>query len=209
MKTIYFVRHGSTEGNEGNVYQHPETPLSEKGVEQAKILATRFETIPLELLVTSDMKRALMTAEEISKHNKVPLEKNPLFREILRPSAVHGKSGEDAEAKRIMDEIKSNIDDPTYHHSDEENFFDLKERGVKALEFLESHPSEHIAVVTHGHILRLMLGLIIFGKELTGSTFRNLIKSFYVANTGITVCKPYEGRLSIRTWNDYAHLGEI
>jgi hypothetical protein len=29
MKTVYFVRHGSTESNEQGAYQHASTPLSE------------------------------------------------------------------------------------------------------------------------------------------------------------------------------------
>ena len=209
MKTIYFIRHGSTAGNEGGAYQQPDTPLSPAGAKQAKVLAQRFESISADVVISSDMARALRTAEEISLHNNFPLEQNPLFREILRPSVVRGRSTEDPEVKQIMDEIKARLDDPTYHHSDEENFFDLKKRGKKALSYLESRKEENIVVVTHGHILRLILGLIVFGDELTGTTYKKLLKTFYAANTGITMCKEFEGKLSIHTWNDHEHLGEI
>jgi len=39
MKTVYFVRHGSTEGNENGAYQHVHTPLSELGRGQAEFVA--------------------------------------------------------------------------------------------------------------------------------------------------------------------------
>lgn len=34
MKTLYFIRHGSTLGNEAGRYQQKDTPLSETGLQQ-------------------------------------------------------------------------------------------------------------------------------------------------------------------------------
>jgi broad specificity phosphatase PhoE len=208
MNTVYFVRHGSTPGNEGNVYQHPDTPLSENGIEQAKAVARRFESIKADVIISSDMSRAITTAEEISKHNNTRLEINSLFKEILRPSVVRGKSTEQAEVADIMDQIKANWENPAWHHSDEENFYDLKERGMKALEHLYSRKEDSIIVVSHGHYLRMLIGLIIFGDDLTAQIYKRISKTFYTANTGITMCTLFEGKLSINTWNDYEHLGE-
>src|SRR5262245_40422181 len=52
MKTVYFVRHGSTEGNEQRAYQHLQTPLSELGRRQVEVVARRFERIPVDIVIT-------------------------------------------------------------------------------------------------------------------------------------------------------------
>jgi phosphoserine phosphatase len=208
-KTIYFVRHGSTTGNEAGEYQLPTIELSEKGMRQARELGKRFKNIPLDIILTSEMNRAVMTAEAIRESTNAPMEKSELFHEILRPFVVRGKSGQDPEVKRIMDEVKSKLEDPSWHHSDEENFFDLKARGMKAVQYLTERPEENIAVVTHGTILRLMLGLITLGNDLTPQDYKKLNHNFFIENTGITMFKTYEDRLTLHTWNDYAHLGEI
>ena len=91
MKTVYFVRHGSTEGNEQGAYQHVHTPLSELGRRQAACVARRFERIPVEIVITSDMARAAETGRCIAARNSLPMVCDPLFQEILRPTIVRGQ----------------------------------------------------------------------------------------------------------------------
>jgi broad specificity phosphatase PhoE len=69
MKTVYFVRHGSTDGNEQGAYQHVHTPLSELGRRQAACVARRFERIPVDIVITSDMARAVETGRCIAERN--------------------------------------------------------------------------------------------------------------------------------------------
>src|SRR5262245_37025067 len=90
MECVYFVRHGSTEGNEQGAYQHGHTPLSALGRHQAACVARRFERIPLEIVITSDMARAVETGRYIAARNRLPLVCDPLFQEILRPAIVRG-----------------------------------------------------------------------------------------------------------------------
>ncbi len=206
MKTIYFVRHGSTEGNESNSFQQPDILLSEEGIKQANIVARRFREIPLDVVVSSDMTRAQMTAEIISQAVDKPLVIESLFKEIMRPSAVRGRSKDDPEVRGIMNQIKANFHLSEWHHSDEENFQDLKVRAEKALVYLEKRKEEKILVVTHGNFLRMLLGVIVMGDDCTPQIYKNFVQSFNVINTGITLCKTFEGKLSVQVWNDYGHL---
>ena len=88
MKTVYFVRHGSTEGNEQGAYQHGHTPLSELGRRQAACVARRFERIPVDIVIASDMERAAQTGRCIAASNRLPMVCDPLFQEILRPALL-------------------------------------------------------------------------------------------------------------------------
>jgi len=83
MKTVYFVRHGSTEGNEKGAYQHLHTPLSELERRQAEFVAHRFERIPVDIVIASDMEHAAETGQCIAERDKLSMAVDPLFHEIL------------------------------------------------------------------------------------------------------------------------------
>lgn len=68
---IYFVRHGESEANERGIFasQKEDSPLNEKGREQAMITAQQImsEGIKIDRVVSSPLKRAFETAEIIAK----------------------------------------------------------------------------------------------------------------------------------------------
>lgn len=209
MKKIYFVRHGATEGNEKDEFQLPTIPLSEMGLKQAEFVAERFKTIPADVIIASDMKRAFQTAQAISM--KINREVIPcsLFQEILRPSFVRGKKKDDPEVVKVMTEVKANFENKDWHHSDEENFFDLKKRAVKCLRYIEALKEENIVIVTHGQFLNMLIGIMGLGDTMTPKQFKFLQKFFIAKNTGITIVDEHKGEYFLMTWNDYAHLGDL
>jgi len=75
------VRHGETDLNARRVLQPPETPLSERGLDQARRLAARLAEEGIARIVSSDLARALMTADEVQRTTGAPLELEPLLQE--------------------------------------------------------------------------------------------------------------------------------
>ena len=126
MKTVYFVRHGSTEGNETRAYQHVHTPLSELGRRQAACVARRFARIPVDLVIASAMARAAETGRCIAERNGWPMVVDPRFQEMLRPATVRGQGRDAPEVLEVMRFLAEHWTDARVKHSDEENFFDLK-----------------------------------------------------------------------------------
>jgi broad specificity phosphatase PhoE len=209
MKTVYFVRHGSTPLLEAESYQEHETPLSSRGRKQAETVAKRFKTIDLDVILSSEMRRAHETAEAISAVKGKPVEPLPIFNEVRRPSAIRGRRRDAPDVSRIFNEITDYFGRADVRHSDEENFFDLKERAEHALSFLEARPEERILVVTHGVFLKMLMTVMAFGEATTPDEFRGIDKFFFPGNTGVTKCTLREGRWRLITWSDDAHLGEI
>ena len=211
---IYFVRHGSTNGNEAGEYQLPTVELSEKGVKQAQFMAKRFETILVETIFTSSMTRAAQTARIIAEHTGHTVTESPLFEEIKRPTIVRGRNREDAEVKSIMRVVKDTFANPDKRHSDEEDYFDLKKRAKEAMDFLSQRKEQNILVVTHGEFLKMMLALAIFGEEITPEIFDQVRRTFVPHNTGITIIQydlsftHHHSGWYVLGWNDHAHLGE-
>ncbi len=204
---VYFVRHGQSELNATKRTQLPNTPLSSQGLDQAKFVADRFLHIPIEVIITSPMQRALQTATTISTHTGSPLETNDLFIERRPPSQLLGLSHDDPMAQEIRKAMRSNFNNPDWHYSDEENYTDLKSRAAQALDYLATRKEESILVVSHGNFIRTIIPMMAFGNNLTsqmGETFMNFLE---ISNTGITMCDYHDQIWHLQTWNDYAHLG--
>lgn len=205
---LYFVRHGESTFNQLKLHQHGKVELSEYGQKQAQKVAKRFTTIPIELIISSPMTRALQTAEEIQKITNKKLIEVDLLREVKKPSIFEGKSLIDPALSDIKELIKENFENPKWYHSDEENFSDLKKRAAEFLEHISAYSEQNIAVVTHGDFLRIIIGIIVFGDNFTTDLYYQFQKHMVHNNTGITMCEKIdEKQWKVLTWNDHAHLG--
>ncbi|MCP6726541.1 MAG: histidine phosphatase family protein [Patescibacteria group bacterium] len=207
---LYLVRHGESISNvKGSIVQPLGSELSEKGKEQAEILAKRFKDIPVDIILSSPLIRAKQTAEIIQGVIGKEVVYTDLLSERRNPSGFIGKDTEDPEFKKINKLLRDSTD-PSFHHSDEENLFDVKERAERLLEFVSSRKEEHILCVTHGVFLKIVIGSMEFGEHLTSKTICALQDFLRTNNTGITVCGKDDKRgWSMYTWNDHAHLGEL
>jgi len=79
--SIYLIRHGETPGNRNRIVQVPETPLSDRGLDQAHRLAARLRLHPIRHIVASDLARAHMTAQAVSRALELPVQSEPLLQE--------------------------------------------------------------------------------------------------------------------------------
>ena len=209
-KFIYLVRHGESEGNIGLYRQGPTSPLTERGIKQAEIVANRCVNLPIDLCITSTMMRAQQTADIISNRIGKTFEKSDLFIERLRPSVQFGMAVDSSESKEIDKILLQNFIKPNARIADEEIFEDLNSRAEKALDSLKNKKENHILVVTHGLFLRVIVGKVIFGNDLTGSICDDMFRALRTENTGISVIIFDEEKQEwlLKTWNDHAHLAE-
>lgn len=212
MKTIYLVRHGESEGNIGKVLQGADAVLTEKGREQARVVAIRCASLPVDTLISSTMVRAQETAQSISEATGLKAELSDLFVERGRPSSIVGKSPLDPGA--LLTDAAWNLStfDEGPKVEDGECFLELKERAERALQFLTQHTSDSILVVSHGVFIRQLFASIIFGAEQTGENFKRLYFAVGTDNTGISVItidpKAERPQWIIQVLNDRSHLGE-
>lgn len=78
---ILLIRHGETPGNAARVVQTPETPLSERGLEQARRLAARLSREGIGGIFASDLTRAAMTARCVEAATGAAVVYEPLLQE--------------------------------------------------------------------------------------------------------------------------------
>lgn len=210
MKTVYFVRHGESEGNVGLYYQgETNSPLTQHGEEQARLVAQRCARLPIDVLISSTALRAKQTAEIISAQTGLRADYTDLFVERRRPSEVIGKRYDDPEASRIEEEWDRSLYDENTPVFDGEHFGLLKSRAEAALQYLKERQENELLVVTHGFFLRALFAYIVFGERLTGSELRKFIHAMRTTNTGISMITDDRNGSPgwhIRLYNDASHL---
>lgn len=200
---IYFVRHGSTDSWEKGISQSNEEPLSPIGLIQVQKLAKRLKKINFDLIISSPYLRTVQTAQAVSSNFLI----SPLFTEVKKPKEIVGLVKTDEKIKLIIKKFEEMyFIDSSWHYSDEENFEDLKNRGLKALKFLESQNKENILVVSHGYFISILIGLMMLSEKFSPEVLLGLKKLFYMENTGISICTYENNRWQFQSWNDYSHL---
>ena len=83
MKTLYLIRHGETDHNaSGRTMGQMDIPLNARGQDQAAQTAAWLRQHPIERIVSSDLSRALGTAEPLGHLLNLPVEPDPRLREL-------------------------------------------------------------------------------------------------------------------------------
>lgn len=74
MLYLYFTRHGETIWNtQSRMQGRLDSPLTEKGLQQARQLATQLQAVPLDLVWSSPAPRAMKTVEQILAPRSQPI----------------------------------------------------------------------------------------------------------------------------------------
>ena len=210
-KIVYFVRHGQSVDNDSPVFQSVDSPLSEKGIAQAKSIAERLSTIEFETLISSPVQRAKETADYISEKTKKDIVFSDLFVERIKPDEIDGKPWTDEEASKVWRAWEKTLYTPGKRVSNGENYDDTIARVDRALKFLERRPESTLAVVTHGYFLRAIVIRILLGDNLTGPIMKGFQERASIENTAITVINykdAFEEDFTWRLWtlNDHSHF---
>jgi broad specificity phosphatase PhoE len=140
---VYLVRHGETDLNARRVLQPPGTPLSERGLEQARRLAARLAGEGIARIVSSDLERARRTADEVQRATGAPLEIEPLLQE-RNFGELRGR----AYAELGFDPFA-----PDYHPPGGESWAEFEARtdlAWRRVEALAARAGGPLAVVSHG-----------------------------------------------------------
>jgi len=203
-RTLWLVRHGETTWNAERRWQGSrDIPLSPRGVEQARLLATRLESIPFAAAFSSSLQRASTTAE-IAAAGRVLVTLEPRLAE-LSYGAWEGKKDEDI-WRRFPEERARWWEVPDEAQiEDAESIGQLQERAWAGL--VASLDAEgHTLVVAHGGTNRALLGRIL-GQPLRA--FWRLAQDPCAVNIVELPPGPAEQalvRARIRVINDTSHL---
>ncbi|MDO4295303.1 MAG: histidine phosphatase family protein [bacterium] len=159
---LYIIRHGETNWNvQGRLQGQTDTELNENGIRLAKVTAQNMREIPLDLAITSPLKRARHTAELILEGRGIPLLEDKRLMEI------HFGSWEGLCSRKDNYEIPSEHFSDFYFHpmefqgaADGESIRQLCERTANFWQELIHKPEyqdKNILLASHGCAVRALL----------------------------------------------------
>ncbi|HQU84219.1 MAG TPA: histidine phosphatase family protein [Pyrinomonadaceae bacterium] len=147
---LYFVRHGQSAGNaEGRFGGHSPTPLSELGKKQAEITAHALAKEKIEAIYSSDLLRAVQTAEPLSKLLDLPIIQTDAFRE-RHVGVLEGLTFDESKEKYPRDYYA--LINRDIHHviTKGESYSHLLQRAKYALkEIFTIHRGEKVVIFSH------------------------------------------------------------
>ncbi|MGH7824835.1 MAG: histidine phosphatase family protein [Candidatus Binatia bacterium] len=197
---LIIIRHGQTQWNIAGIRQgHLDSPLTDRGVAQAKALARRLAHESFSALYSSDLGRAVGTAKMISATTGHEIVTDARLRE-RHLGVFQGLSGEEIKEKHPEEYRLHRSIGPDYVIPSGESVRQQVKRNVDCLtETAKKHSGETIVVVTHGGVLSGFF-------RHTLSIPLGAPRRFEFVNAGLNVFT-YAGDWLLQTWGDISHLG--
>lgn len=200
---IFFVRHGLTDWNIQRRFQGTcDIPLNDAGLQQARTAAARCAQLRLERIYHSTLLRAAQTAQAIAELADVPLIPCPGFNEVCL-GAFQTLNHEQAKAQYPEAYAQYFADRINAAPPGGESLSQVQHRALAALDSIEQDAAgcERIAVVSHGALLKTLLGAI------AGIPLEHFAK-YDVSNGSISVVESKNGVRRLITLNSMVHFGD-
>lgn len=177
--TLYVIRHGESESNVMGKYGGQyDTPLTAKGLAQARQVAGKLAGMRFESIVSSSLRRARQTAEIIQEAFGLPLILSDDFRE--RNMGVYEGLTEAEIIERYPDlwarRCTRRLDDAPTNGETYQQFIDRIASALMRLK--EDHAGQSVLLVTHSFVARVI------HKHLNGLSFDDM-HGFQLANCEI------------------------
>ncbi len=157
MTEFYIVRHGKTEFNKEKKLQgHLDSPLLERSVEDIKKIAEKLSDVGFDVIISSDLGRAVETAKIVKKE----LAKKEINKNIKLKAAKELREIDfgDLDGKKIPHVLKEYLKLKTnIHHKapNGESYKQLYDRVIKHIKRLEGK-YEKVLIVTHSGCIRAL-----------------------------------------------------
>jgi probable phosphoglycerate mutase len=197
---VFALRHGHTAWNAlQRVQGQLDVPLDDTGRWQAERLALALAAEPLAAIYSSDLQRALATAQALARRSGAPL----VIDTRLRERALGSFEGcTHAEIERRWPEVamRWRRREADFDVGGGETLRAFNKRALTAVLALAAlHPGQAIAIVSHGGVLDCLYRAAV-GAALDAP------RSWSVANATINRLLCHGEGLSLLAWDDHAHL---
>lgn len=198
---LIFVRHGYSQANEKNIFAGiTDVPLTELGKEQAVLTANYLSQYDIDVLYSSDLKRAVQTAQPIAEQTGLPIILNEKLREM--DLGEWEELPFEAVVKNYPKEYDLWMTDVGNAAAPGgESIAELRKRIITAVEEITAkHRCKTVCVVTHAEAMRMLFWTW---------TEKRLADIPYVPNSSVTVVEYQKNRYRVVLDGFAEHLGDL
>jgi broad specificity phosphatase PhoE len=157
---VCLARHAETLWNRERRYQgHRDSPLSERGIDQARRLSRRLAQVPLSAVYSSDLGRSLRTAEFVAAPHGLVVQPCAGLREIDTGAWTGLARAEVLAVPAWVPMVETFSQRPGEHRMPGgESLADVQARALGALaEIAARHVGQTVAVITHHVVVETLL----------------------------------------------------
>lgn len=202
--TLILIRHGETAWNaERRLQGHTDIALNEAGLRQAEALARALGDEGIDVIASSDLRRAYQTAQALAHARGMEVMRDERLRErcygafeglLYAEVARRYPSEWEAWQAREIDSV------PPPGERQAESFRAFYQRSIGALlDWAARHPGKSLALVAHGGVL-----------ECAYRAAHNMVlespRSFPIHNASINRFRVEDGKLVLASWGEVDHL---
>ena len=208
-KRLYCVRHGHSEENETKIFSAGKASLTQKGVSQARKVATRFSGLSIDFVHSSPYMRALETAKHITKIKNMG---NPSIVDFTYEYAYlspehEGLSAYSPEYEKIHRQVYGYWQGNTGTlPSHSESFDDFLMRIDRFMTHYEDLDFVSGVFVGHALFFKVLKARVLLKETLDSKTAYNIRENTKLSNTGIIVYEISDKGWKLLRWNDDEHL---
>lgn len=201
MVKIYLVRHCQTLGNVNRMFQGcTDTEPSEEGLKQLELLALRFRNVHLDKIYSSNLGRAVKTAQSINKYHNIEHIELEGIREI-NVGKIDGMDWEKIPEK-YPEFAKLWNDQPQDFISDGgETMREVFNRVSRTFdEIVSENEGKTVAIVSHGCALRNLMCYCL------NKPIEELNSVDFGSNTAVSLVEVEDGVRRVVIQNDVSHI---
>ncbi|KAG6889829.1 hypothetical protein C0995_014306 [Termitomyces sp. Mi166 len=201
LARVYIVRHGETQENRDGIIQGQlDTALNDVGLEQARIVGEKLRSVPFDIAFSSDLSRAVKTAETILAHHPdIKLQKRVELRERFM-GELQGKT----ETSKFQAAIANKTMESGAFFAARAETWWLKDILDSTALLPPRDDPYHILVTTHGGFIGTLTRSLIHGRRVScapGVVVQRCL------NTSVTIIDvDHAGLGLIKQWADTSHL---
>lgn len=203
--TILLIRHGETAWNAVRRLQgHTDIPLNEEGARQAGALAQALAAEQVDVLVSSDLQRAMQTAQAVAdQYDGLDVQTDDQLRERcygVFEGMLYADIEQQYPAEYALWQARDIDAVMPAGEREAESFRQFYQRATDGIaEWAQRHPGRTIAIVAHGGVLECAYRAAV-GMSLDSP------RDFQVKNASINRFSWMDGKLALTSWGEVDHL---
>ena len=205
---LYFVRHGRTIWNLEGRFQGAggDSPLLPESIDTLKVLGQYLSNIPFDEIYSSDLPRAVKSAEIIQSQlqTQCPLETIPDLRE-WHLGKLEGLKIATLEAiyPQQIEAFRTNLAKFDTRMFEAESLYNTTQRTIQFIKSLRGNQAKRVLIVGHGANLTASLRTLLGYKEPL------LRKDGGLANASLTILETEDFEtFTLERWNDTSYQGK-
>jgi len=203
--TILLIRHGETSWNAVRRLQgHTDIPLNDEGARQANALAQALAAEQVDVLVSSDLQRAMQTAQAVAdQYDGLDVQTDDQLRERcygVFEGMLYADIEQQYPAEYALWQARDIDAVMPAGEREAESFRQFYQRSTDGIaEWAQRHPGRTIAIVAHGGVLECAYRAAV-GMSLDSP------RDFQVKNASINRFTWTDGKLALTSWGEVDHL---